>query len=529
MPPRGPVIRLVGRSLATVLVIAGSVILLLMLLSGVVNREIVWTASPQRGALAPLAPMRFADSTAMFAAVDAYVADEMRAVRAPGLVIAIVHDRRIVHQRALGYADTKSRRITAETPFILGSLSKSFTAIAVVQLADEGKLALDAPVQQYLSWFTVRDRDAATKITIRQLLNHTSGLPKSAGLQLVRGAEASTGVEDARLVTNVRLHHAPGTTFEYSNANYWLLGLVIEAVTQGSYETYLRSHVLVPLAMEHTYIDERIAEVHGLATGHRIWFGYPRAETLPYYWREMSVGYLISTADDMGRYLLAHLNGGSDGGAPVISARGLAELHTPPAASPYAMGWLIDSVAGIPVLWHTGAVANYHGDMLIIPSSRWGVVLLSNVNNFILEGQLSDAVKGVAALLLGYAPPRQPWFRFRASYALILAAALLWLTWRVWQVVRLRHWAREQRVMGPRSHAWLPAYPLVDPGVALGLLAGVPILLGSPISTLRWFVPDLTDWMILNAVVAIAIAGVRIAFLKMASSSSPEAEPLRPM
>ena len=510
MSARSPWHSILKRSIATMVAIGVAVVLVLLLLSGVVNREIAWTASRSPGRLALPVRVHFADTAAVFAAVDAYVTSEMKAVRAPGLSLAIVHGDQIVHRSSFGIADPQRHPVTSETPFILGSLSKSFTALAIMQQVDQGRVVLDAPVQRYLTWFAVRDRVASTRITVRHLLNHTSGLPKSAGLQLIRSAEAATRTDEARLVTGVRLHNAPGAAFEYSNANYWLLGLVLEAVTGTSYETYVQAHVFSPLGMAHTYTDEGKAERHGLAQGYQVWFGFPRAEELPYYWREMAVGYLISDANDMARYLLAHMNGGSDGGPVVISAQGLAELHTPPAGSPYAMGWLTDSVAGTAVLWHAGAVANYHGDMLIVPSARWGVVLLSNVNNFVLEGQLSAAAKGVASLLLGFEPPQPRWMRFRSIYALIAALGVLWLAWRIKQVATLVRWRKlpASRLAGPVW--WRPAGALVDPGVALGLFVGVPLLLGSPLSTLRWFVPDLTDWLILNTVVALVIAGARM-------------------
>lgn len=488
-----------------------AVVLVLLLLSGVIDRETAWTASRSPTTLALPIRVTFTDTAATFAAVDDYVASEMNAVRAPGLSLAIVHDDRIVHRRSFGIADPEGHPVTSRTPFILGSLSKSFTALAIMQQVDQGRVVLDAPVQRYLTWFTVRDRDASARITVRHLLNQTSGIPKSAGLKVIRGAEAATRSEEARLVAGVRLHHAPGAAFEYSNANYWLLGLVLEAVTGTSYEAYVHAHIFAPLELTHTYTDEREAQRHGLAQGYRIWFGFPRAEELPYYWREMSVGYLISDADDMAQYLIANMNGGSDGGPPVISAQGLAELHTPPVGSPYAMGWLSDSVVGTSVLWHTGAVANYHGDMLIVPSARWGIVMLSNVNNFELEGQLSAAAKGVASLLLGYEPPRPRWIRFRSVYALIAALGVLWLAWRIKQIATMVRW-RKWTARGPAGPVWWrPAGALIDPGVALGLFVGVPLLLGSPLSTLRWFVPDLTDWLILNMVVALLIAAARMA------------------
>lgn len=178
------------------------------------------------------------------------------------------------------------------------------------------------------------------------------------------------------------------------------------------------------------------------------------------------------------------------------------------------MGWLTAVVDRVPVLWHTGAVANYHGDMLLIPSAGWGVVQLANTNNFVLEGQLSAGIQGIAALLVGYEPPPISWPDFRTSYTLIALACVLWLAWRVVQLIRMPSWRLSTFAPGgpPRVPSlWHPTRVVIDPGVSLGLLAAVPLLVGSPLSTLRWFVPDLTDWMIVNAAVATLVMITRLA------------------
>lgn len=502
-----------ARRAASVVALGVAVTLALIIISRLGGRRVTWTASPSPGALTLPVPLTFPDSAALFAAVDSYVVREMRGVRAPGLALVLVRGDRIVHQRGFGVADARGRAVTTTTPFILGSLTKSFTAVAVMQAVEAGKIGLDSSVQRYLPWFRVRDRTMSARITVRHLLNHTSGLPKAAGLQLIRGAEAETRAEQARLLRGVRLHHAPGTAFEYSNANYWLLGLVLESATGVPYSQYVRQHILDPLGLALTFTSETAAQAHGLAQGYRVWFGFPRPEELPYYARELAVGYLISTADDMGRYLMAHLGAPSGAGPALVSPWALEELHTPPRGSPYAMGWLVDSIAGVPILWHTGAVANYHGDMLLIPrradAPGIGIVMLANVNNFLLETQLSGTIKGVGALALGFRPPEQEFLRFREIYWVIVALGCAWLAWRVYQIATISRWRTDHSAVEGRS-AWPLSAALPDPLVALGLLIGVPIVLGSPLSTLRWFVPDLTDWIILNAALSIAIGASRV-------------------
>src|ERR1043166_8009094 len=111
-----------------------------------------------------------------FSAVDGFIEAEMRTLNIPGLALGIVHADQIVHLRGFGIADPTGRAVTAQTPFVLGSTSQAFTALAVMQLVEQGKIDLDAPVQRYLAWFQLADAGTSPRVTIRNLLHHTSGL-----------------------------------------------------------------------------------------------------------------------------------------------------------------------------------------------------------------------------------------------------------------------------------------------------------------------------------------------------------------
>ena len=117
-----------------------------------------------------------------FAQIDAYVSTQMQMMRLPGLALGIVHGDQIVHLHGFGEADQSGRAVTAQTPFVIGSMTKSFTALAIMQLVEAGKVQLDVPVQRYLPWFRVADPTASSRITVRNLLNQTSGIPTSAGV-----------------------------------------------------------------------------------------------------------------------------------------------------------------------------------------------------------------------------------------------------------------------------------------------------------------------------------------------------------
>ena len=118
-----------------------------------------------------------------FVAIDAYLTREMRDLHIPGLALGIVHNGEIAHLRGFGVADSSGLVVTPQTPFILASASKSFTALAIMQLVEEGKVDLDAPVATYLPSFSVGDDSASGAITVRHLLNHTSGLPEDTAYE----------------------------------------------------------------------------------------------------------------------------------------------------------------------------------------------------------------------------------------------------------------------------------------------------------------------------------------------------------
>lgn len=134
----------------------------------------------RRAVATPAPPKPFAKG-ASYEAIDAYVEEQMRRLNMPGVSLAIVEGDRIVHLRGFGRARPNGEAPSPQTPFFIGSLTKSFTAVAVMQLVEAGKIELDAPVQRYLPWFRVADPQATAQMTVRHLLNQTSGLPTSAG------------------------------------------------------------------------------------------------------------------------------------------------------------------------------------------------------------------------------------------------------------------------------------------------------------------------------------------------------------
>jgi len=266
-----------------------------------------------------------------FAKIDTYLQTQIGKARIPGLALGIVEGDQIVHLKGIGRADDSGRAVTPQTPFFIGSISKSFTALAVMQLVEAGKIQLDAPVQRYIPWFRVADPAASAKITIRQLLNQTSGLSEAIGRSQVSGSETGTLEQAVRDLRMTELDRPVGVSFEYSNANYTTLGLVVQIASQEPYEVYLQQHIFQPLQMRHSYTSEELAKHDGLATGYRYWFGFPVAFDAPYPPSQLPAGGIISTAEDMSHYLAMYLDGGRYHGEVLLSPDSIAQMERPAA------------------------------------------------------------------------------------------------------------------------------------------------------------------------------------------------------
>ena len=456
-----------------------------------------------------------------YAPIERFVRDEMKVQRIPGLALGIVRDDRIAYVRGFGKADDAGRPVTPRTPFIIGSLSKSFTAMAIMQLVEAGKVELDAPVRRYLPWFRVADEDASRVITVRHLLNQTSGLSTKTGRSFQGNGDTSDAALErtVRKLRTVELTAPVGKKHQYSTINYSVLGLIVQAVSGRSYESYVQTKILDRLQMRDSFTSAAAAEQHGLATGYHFWFGRPRAAELPYNRGLIPAGYLISSAADMTHYLLAHLNDGHYHNTSVLSAPGVDELHRPAVATPktgtsYAMGWFVGPINGIPAIHHQGETFNFHANAVLVPESRTGVIVLMNAENSLdlfSAGRMGTIAEGVTSLLEGRKPAPRPsnifsFLAYAALFGLLVAQARA----IVRSVRALRNGSLPTGRLGPR---WRIGLSLV-----LSLAWAVPVLvlapkqLGLPLLTLAQGLPDIAYLLLASGAVALVWGIARTAW-----------------
>lgn len=460
------------------------------------------------------AKLAFAQSApANFDEIDDYITTTMKELGIPGAALVIVQGDQIVHLKGFGIADGSGRSVTPQTPFFTGSTGKSFTALAIMQLVEADKIKLDEPVQTYLPWFRVADVKAFEVITVRQLLNMTSGIPQSIGQEQIANVDLNDSAieNNVRALAKIELIAPPGQRYEYSNANYVTLGMIIQAVTGQSYETYIREHVFQPLDMQNSFASKTEAEQDGFAVGYQKWFGIPVASpNLPFARGSLPAGYLNMSAEDFGHYLIAQLNDGNYQGVSVLSPTGIAELHHPDiqmagTTDYYGMGWEVEQYQDVQVIGHNGVVPGYTTGMFLVPEKDLAVALVMNIYSPMLGIRVSRLPSSVLRMLLsqeiipGYEFPYM-----RIVYALVMLIPLLHIIAIFTTLRRIRFWRNSTQLPTQVQVVGYIALPLIwNAGIAFILLVALPSAFGAKMAVILLFQPDVGWVAVISGVFAI--------------------------
>jgi CubicO group peptidase (beta-lactamase class C family) len=328
-----------------------------------------------------------------FVAIDRAVA----ASSAPGLVVGITdrtHLRKIIVH---GYADVKARKpLTADSRFALGSISKSFTAVALMQLSDEGRFDPQAPITRYLPSLTLASPFGP--ITARHLLSHTAGLPN----YLVNASSSRYAAIELR---EFQPTYAPGTHFWYSNTGFQLLGYVLENIEAKTYPAIIQRRVLDRLGMTSSSAVVDGSERARMAVSYVRWPYDGTYVEAPWFEYAAGDGSIVSNATDMCAYLRFILNRGVGADGRVLSDKAFTELTTP-LLHHYAYGLSVRREDGGTVISHNGSIAGFSNDVEAHMDEGFAVVFLSNGG---FDSELEKwIIQSVAAAYQGVAPPLGP-------------------------------------------------------------------------------------------------------------------------
>ena len=339
----------------------------------------------------------------------------------PGLSVAVVKGDRVVWERGFGFADfATSAPATPSTSYLWFSMTKIVTATAIVRLAEGDKLDLDAPADEYFRGLKVVSQP--TPVTVRHLLNHSSGLANPLPIRWVR--PAGTPASDHRtfvgrlLARNRRLRFAPGERAAYSNLGYLVLGEVVSEVAGKGYEEYVREEILSPLGIGRTGFSypERSAEEDGAATGYQpLWepltplfrAALPRGVVgsrqgryvafNPFYVKGPAYGGLVGGGEEAARFVALHLNGGKAFGTRLLSEESVTEMRriVPIGGKrDFGLGWFRSREARDrrpAFVEHLGGGAGFWNVMRIYADESLGVVMMGNTTSYDHESIL-DAI-----------------------------------------------------------------------------------------------------------------------------------------
>jgi CubicO group peptidase (beta-lactamase class C family) len=311
---------------------------------------------------------------------------------AVGLAVGVVRGSRLEFFHSHGMANVASKApITEDTVFRVASISKTFTAIAVMQLWERGLIDLDAPANRYLRAFhLVPARSRWRPATIRHLLTHTSGLPEmvhpSRALRYVFGESFGLGEPVPSLAEyyrdGLRVVSEPGATYRYTDHNFSTLGQIVEDVSGRPFADYLRERVLARLGMADTDVARSARVVSALATGYDLGRGGPKP-VAERQWLTAAASMIYSTPRDMARYLAALLGGGANEDGRILEPATLASMFEPhyqPHPLIPGIGLAFDRyvVGGHRVVGHEGVLPGFNSQILVAPDDGVGVMAFTN-------------------------------------------------------------------------------------------------------------------------------------------------------
>lgn len=329
--------------------------------------------------------------------LDRYLTEVYENHVIPGFSVVVVNHEGYMYTKGFGKERSDlSKPFTKTSVNAIGSLTKSLTAMGIMQLVEQGELELDAPVVQYLPWFGTANKDMSDKITVRMLLNNTSGLqarPEPIYDLSDRALEKLTRDLKSTFITK-----EPGKVYEYSNLGFSVAGYLLSEVSGLSYKEYLDKRIFDPLGMKNTSTDPEKFDALGALEGHYHGIGqaYPASRE-----RQFESGEYIpagsftrSTAEDLGKYLIALLNEGEYGGVKVLSTKSITEMWSPNISFPgltreeggddkpihYGLGWMISEIEGRKIVHHGGSTGKMSSMSMIDLTNRIAVTVLANID-----------------------------------------------------------------------------------------------------------------------------------------------------
>lgn len=310
--------------------------------------------------------------------IENYVQEFMSDNKIPGMAVYAIKCDQEILSKGFGFED-EDRPVTCQTLFEIGSNSKAFTAFAISKLADEKMLNLNDDISKYISWLDVYYKGEKQQLTIKNLIEHKSGIPKGM-ISKIQISSSKSALEDTvRVLKGINLKTAPGTKFEYSTINYDVLGLVIQNISGMPYEDYMEANIFKPLGLDETYAGRNVAPKNLVSNGYKLNFCNQKDYLAPIYRGNTPAGYIISNINDIGKWLKAQMN--------LLKDKNFQDEN-------YFFGWFLEKEPTIKFM-HRGINPNFSSFIMFDTDKDIGVAILCNTNNCLLD----DFAKGIFSMV----------------------------------------------------------------------------------------------------------------------------------
>ena len=295
----------------------------------------------------------------------------------PAASVLITKDFKSIYSKIKGSSDIENYlKATDSTKFRIGSVTKQFTAIAILKLMEEGKLNLNDPIQNYLPNFPVKDY----RVTVEHLLTHTSGLAEITEMDVFYTQLMKNGCHPDSLVNyfkDLPLNFIPGSEFRYNNSGYHLLGLIIEKVSGVNYNDFISEKLLQVAEMENTMADNISSIIHNRANGYEQSNGQITNATYIDMSVPFSAGNLLSTTNDLNKWYKTLFD------YKIVSKKTLSLAHAQfqlndGSYANYGYGWFVDSLQGEKLVSHEGGINGFLSSVWYVPSKAVLTIVLSN-------------------------------------------------------------------------------------------------------------------------------------------------------
>ncbi|MCM3782354.1 beta-lactamase family protein [Neobacillus mesonae] len=352
--------------------------------------------------------------------IEAFMIKALDEYRIPGASLAVVHDGQTVFENSWGSMSDGSA-VTPDTTFLIGSVSKPLTSLAIMILVEENEIKLDEAIEHYIPWFTYKT-DSGKSITVRHLLEQTSGISAYDGMKVAdqKDRDVQKGITEAVAeLSGVELRNTPGEKYEYNSANYLLLGAMIEEVSHQSFSQFMNERIFKPLEMNDTTADYASAHDKGFVPGFQSWLGKAVEGEGLYDHSGAPYGYMSSTSKDLTIFINFMLTGGE-----LLTDQNLKLLQTAPTdGRRYGLGWHFPR-SGDQYPYHTGATTEYKSEIFYIPEQELGAVLLTNKYHELEAVSYLSIMEGIRAIMSGEEPNLAP-LSIKTQWIILIVVILL--------------------------------------------------------------------------------------------------------